>query len=213
MTLDWHWRPRSSNQTVCLSADPPCGTSLMRSLTALSTKTWDASLMTWLGIPIFGSDFWDPHCKWNSNSVFDSEDSGRIFFWIPMSGESENHNSDSEIWNSGTSWENRYLFLRGYQGSWKKTIAIQDGGRIIFPAKPTSTHSYWKTNLHLLTLIRKQAIRVSRCRFGAKIIFPPKPTSTHSYWKMNLHLLTLIGKWAIRVSICRFGAKLCHWQI
>jgi hypothetical protein len=34
----------------------------------------------WLGIPIFGSDFWDPHCKQNSNSVFDSEDSGRIFF-------------------------------------------------------------------------------------------------------------------------------------
>jgi hypothetical protein len=33
-----------------------------------------------LGILIFGSDFWDPHHKWNSDSVFDSKDSGRIFF-------------------------------------------------------------------------------------------------------------------------------------
>ena len=36
--------------------------------------------LSWLGIPIFGSDFWDPHRKQNSDSVFDSEDSGRIFF-------------------------------------------------------------------------------------------------------------------------------------
>ncbi len=77
----------------------------------------------------------------------------------------------------------RYLFLSRYQGSRKKTIAIQDGGKIIFPAKPTSTHSYWKTKLHLLTLNKKQAIRVSRCRFGAKIMFPAKPTSTNSYGK------------------------------
>ncbi len=50
--------------------------------------------------------------------------------------------------------------------SWK-TSRCRFGGRIIFPAKPTSTHSSWKTN---------------RCRFGGKIIFPAKPTSTHSYW-------------------------------
>jgi hypothetical protein len=35
---------------------------------------------SWLEIPIFGSNFWDPHWKWNSNSVFDSEDSGWNFF-------------------------------------------------------------------------------------------------------------------------------------
>jgi hypothetical protein len=34
-----------------------------------------------LGIPIFGSNFWDPHQKWNSDSVFDSEDSGRKIFF------------------------------------------------------------------------------------------------------------------------------------
>ena len=38
-----------------------------------------------LGIPIFGSDFWDPHQKRNSGSVSDSEDSGRkIFNQIPL---------------------------------------------------------------------------------------------------------------------------------
>jgi hypothetical protein len=36
---------------------------------------------TRLGIPIFGSDFWDPHWKRNSDSVFDSKDSSRIFFF------------------------------------------------------------------------------------------------------------------------------------
>ncbi len=39
-----------------------------------------ASLLSRLGIPIFGSDFWGPHRRRNSNSVYDSEDSGRIFF-------------------------------------------------------------------------------------------------------------------------------------
>ncbi len=34
----------------------------------------------WLGIPIFDSSFWDPLCKQNSNSVFDSKDSGQNFF-------------------------------------------------------------------------------------------------------------------------------------
>ncbi len=33
-----------------------------------------------LGIPIFGSDFWDLHRKWSSESVSDSKDSGWIFF-------------------------------------------------------------------------------------------------------------------------------------
>jgi hypothetical protein len=40
-----------------------------------------AELHTRLGIPIFGSNFWDPHWKRNSDSVFDSKDSSRIFFF------------------------------------------------------------------------------------------------------------------------------------
>jgi hypothetical protein len=53
-----------------------------------------------LGIPIFGSDFWDPHRKRDSDSVFDSEDSGRIFFMNSAVKKSRNRNSDSEIRNS-----------------------------------------------------------------------------------------------------------------
>ncbi len=36
--------------------------------------------MPWLGILIFGSDFWDPHRKQNSDSMFDSKDSGWNLF-------------------------------------------------------------------------------------------------------------------------------------
>jgi hypothetical protein len=49
---------------------------MVMDLTSVAATTTGA----WLGIPIFGSDFWDPHRKRNSNSVFDSKDSGRIFF-------------------------------------------------------------------------------------------------------------------------------------
>ncbi len=38
------------------------------------------SMKTRLGIPIFGSDFWDPHWKWNFDSIFDSKDSGWKIF-------------------------------------------------------------------------------------------------------------------------------------
>jgi hypothetical protein len=37
-------------------------------------------LRPWLGIPIFGSDFWDPHRKQNSDSVFNSGDFGQNIF-------------------------------------------------------------------------------------------------------------------------------------
>jgi hypothetical protein len=47
-----------------------------------------------LGIPIFGSDSWDPHQKQNSNSICDSGNSGWIFFEIPISGKSDNWNSN-----------------------------------------------------------------------------------------------------------------------
>ncbi len=55
---------------------------------------------TKLGIPIFGSDFWDPYWKQDSDSVFDSEDSGRIFFLISAVEKLRNRNSDSKIRNS-----------------------------------------------------------------------------------------------------------------
>ena len=52
LTLDRHWQPRFSNPSVCLSADQSCGTSLMRSLTALSIRTWDANSMSQFSITL-----------------------------------------------------------------------------------------------------------------------------------------------------------------
>jgi hypothetical protein len=49
---------------------------------------------------IFGSDFWDPHWKRNSDSIFDSEDSRRKFFSNSAVEKLRNRNSDSEIRNS-----------------------------------------------------------------------------------------------------------------
>ncbi len=51
----------------------------------LTNLIWGIAIYaaTRLGIPIFGSNFWDPHRRRNS-----------IFFEIPISGESENRNSD-----------------------------------------------------------------------------------------------------------------------
>ncbi len=59
-----------------------------------------ALLGAWLGILIFGSDFWDPHWKWNYDSIFDSEDSGRKIFLNSAVEKSRNWNSDSKIQNS-----------------------------------------------------------------------------------------------------------------
>ncbi len=50
---------------------------LGQSLTMVLVQAWEGPC---LGIPIFGSNFWDPHQKRNSDSVFDSGDSGRKFF-------------------------------------------------------------------------------------------------------------------------------------
>jgi hypothetical protein len=52
----------------------------------------------WLGILIFGSNFWDR--KRNSDSVFVSGDSGQIFFLNTAVEKLSNRNSDSEIRNS-----------------------------------------------------------------------------------------------------------------
>jgi hypothetical protein len=58
---------------------PPSSRSLLPSSVSFGGQS------AWLGIPIFGSDIWDPHRKRNSGSVSDSEDSGRkIFNQIPL---------------------------------------------------------------------------------------------------------------------------------
>jgi hypothetical protein len=63
-----------------------------------------------------------------------------------------------------------------------KASRCEVGGRNLYPAKLTSTHSYYFF-----------PISVSRCRFGGKTNFHPKPTSTHSY-----------ACFLLSVSRCRF---------
>jgi hypothetical protein len=54
-----------------------------------------------LGIPIFGSNFWDPHLKRNSNSISDSKYSGQIFFRIHLLKSHPIGILICKIWNSG----------------------------------------------------------------------------------------------------------------
>jgi hypothetical protein len=50
-----------------------------------NTRGSKSPSQTRLGIPIFGSDFWDPHRKRDSGSVSDSKDSGqKNFNQIPL---------------------------------------------------------------------------------------------------------------------------------
>ncbi len=71
------------------------GNNITLQLEVQQSPNFSTHLRSWLGIPIFSSNFWDPNRKRNFNStVFDSGDSGRIFFEIPMSGKSENWNSN-----------------------------------------------------------------------------------------------------------------------
>jgi hypothetical protein len=55
------------------------GTMKSEASSGLAAKAM-TNLMTRLGISIFGSDFWDPHPRRNSDSVYNSGDSGWIFF-------------------------------------------------------------------------------------------------------------------------------------
>jgi hypothetical protein len=55
------------------------------------------NVQAWLGIPIFLLNFWDPHWKQNSNSVFDSKDSSQKSFLNSAVEKSQNWNADSEI--------------------------------------------------------------------------------------------------------------------
>jgi hypothetical protein len=98
-----------------------------------------------LGIPIFGSDFWDPHRKLNSNFVFDSEDSGRKIFFefqclesqkigipIPKFGIPIPHKKTDAYSSVDTKIHGR------------KPLPYKMAGELFFPP-----------NLHLLTLNRK----------------------------------------------------------
>ncbi len=127
-------------------------------------RLWEVSLqkdkgnLARLGITIFGSDFWDPHRKRNSNSVFDSEDS---------------------IWNF-LFWNSQYL------ESHKIGIPIPKFG-IPVPHKKTDTYSSVDTKVHgRKPLPYKMAGKLfSRQTYIYSLLLENKPTSTHTYWKTS----------------------------
>ncbi len=98
-----------------------------------------------LGIPICGSDFWDPHRKQNSDSVFDSKDSGRkIFFEF---GCLESQKIGIPIPKIGISVPHK-------KSDTYSTVDTMVHGRKPLPYK-TAGELFFPPNLHLLTLIGK----------------------------------------------------------
>ncbi len=72
---------------------------------------------------IFGSDFWDPQQKRNSDSMFDSGDSGRFFLNSAVE-KMTNQNSGSKIWNSEKKIRSNSVHLILYQKNGCRHIYI-----------------------------------------------------------------------------------------
>jgi hypothetical protein len=96
---------------------------------------------TWLGIPIFGSDFWDPHQKRNSDSVFDSGDSSQFFLLNSAVEKTTNWNSNSKIWNSKKSIPRNSVLLILHQKIISKQLPPSLHLLKTVAAIPTSTHN------------------------------------------------------------------------
>jgi hypothetical protein len=100
----------------------------------------------WLGIPIFGSNFWDPHCKRNSVLVFDSKDSGRKIFFEFRCLESQKIGIPIPKF--------------GIPVPHKKTDAYSSVDTKVHGRKPspykTAGELFFPPNLHLLTLNGKR---------------------------------------------------------
>ncbi len=92
---------------------------------------WIIATETRLGIPIFGSNFWDPHRKWNPDPIYDSEDSGRKFF----------SQIDSKIRNFGPHKKSNTNSFVNTKVHGRKPSPYKTAGELFFPAKPTSTHT------------------------------------------------------------------------
>jgi hypothetical protein len=102
----------------------------------------------WLGIPTFGSNFWYPHWKQNSNYVFDSRDSGQNFVLNSAVEQSTNQNSDSKIWNSKKKIGSQYISFCTRKMVAAIPISTQNGCR------HTYIYSKWLlTYLHLLKTV------------------------------------------------------------
>ncbi len=66
-----HYSNTSPNLILLVQTHPPVAAELL---------SFSPIPPPWLGILMFGSNFWDPHRKQNSDSVFDSEDPVGFFF-------------------------------------------------------------------------------------------------------------------------------------
>ncbi len=112
---------------------------------------------TRLWIPTFGSDFWDPHRKQNSDSVFDSKDFGRIFFL------------NSNVWRV------RKLEFRFQNLEFRYLIRKQIH---IPPQKPRFTE---ENHCHT----RRRENYFSRQTYIYSLLLENKPTSTPTHRKMS----------------------------
>jgi hypothetical protein len=116
-----------------------------------------------LGFPIFGSNFWDPHHKQNSDSVFDSEDSGRKIFFEFQCLESPKIGIPIPKF--------------GIPAPHKKTDAYASIDTKVHGRKPSSYKTagelFFPPNLHLLTLNGKRTYIYSH-------LTENEPTSTHT---------------------------------
>ncbi len=74
----WVWRWKKSKTGICVT-NCYCWPQILPNggVQWLIVKP-----LTWLKIPIFGSDIWDPRWKRNSYSVSDSGYFGQNYFWI-----------------------------------------------------------------------------------------------------------------------------------
>jgi hypothetical protein len=105
-----------------------------------------------LGIPIFGSNFWDPHRKRNSDSVFNSKDSGwKIFFEfrclesqkigipIPKFGIPVPHKKTDAYYSIDTKVHGRnHRHTRRWENYFSRQTYIYS---LLLEKEPTSTHT------------------------------------------------------------------------
>jgi hypothetical protein len=112
-----------------------------QSMGALKNVWNSPHLDTRLGIPIFGSNFWDPHRKRNFDPVYDSKDSGRNFFLKFQCLESQKIGIPIPKFGIPDLINNQILIPLLIQRFTEENHCHTRRQENYFPAKPTSTHT------------------------------------------------------------------------
>ncbi len=132
---------------LCLPTSPNhCLSSIAKAVAVLPLVHSHRFFLSRLGIPIFGSDFWDPHCRQNSDFVFDSKDSSRKIFFDFQCLESQK--IGIPILKFG-------ILVPHKKTDTNSSIDTKVHGRKPSPYKMVG-ELFFPPNLHLLTLIGKQ---------------------------------------------------------